>query len=96
MLHQYLATARDVLSPHFGVGAIPELFQNKHRYTESNFEMLKEIAKHDKEQYELRRAHLITSFALGESSSNSELDLHILNAIISDTTDYKPSARLNF
>ena len=84
MLHQYLAVARDATSPHYRVGAIPAA--ESHKYTESQVEILQEIAAHD---YELR---LISSFRLGESKS--ELDLHILNAIISDTTGYKPEARL--
>jgi hypothetical protein len=84
MLHQFLAVARDPSSPHYREGAIPE--DQRQKYSEGQVAMLKEIVARDFEQ------RLISSFALGESSQ--ELDLHILNAIISDTTGYKPEVRL--
>jgi hypothetical protein len=89
LLHQFLATARDPSSPHYRVGAddVPEEYREQKKYSgEHQLKKLKEIVARDLQQ------PLISSFALGESSQ--ELDLHILNAIISDTTGYKPEVRL--
>ena len=88
MLHQYLMIARDETDPNHGVGKVPEAFQDKYS-NEAASEMLIDIA---------RREQQVSSFLLGEGSSSGhtsgELDLHILNAILSDSVSYKPEMRL--
>lgn len=90
MLHHFLQVARDDRSPDFGRGKVPEEFADK--YTdEMSQKYLTEIAHTDRNN----RGALITSFALGGvEGASGELDLHILNAIISDTSHIKNEARL--
>ncbi|KAL1527371.1 hypothetical protein AB1Y20_016041 [Prymnesium parvum] len=80
LLHDFLATYRDTSSPFYQVGEIADAFKGRF---EQWREKLTRIAELD---FQVRK---ISSFGLSDPNSGSHLDLHILNAVLNDTGQYR-------
>ena len=91
MLHKFLTSARDPSSPYHREGLLPDKIGDK-KPNERQIEMLQDILDKEMERLDQGLEALISSFEFHEGSGKTELDLHILNAIISDTS--RPEDRL--